>query len=317
MHFFLDPIFLSSLLVFVVLVGVFFILQKTLLNKDLQRRTKSFKEGSFSKEQHKKSSQVKSSDIVQEKIKEYLIYVSNINKGMASSMRTSFEQCGFSPQKAAFLTPLFRIMFTVLFGSVYFVLNASFSQLRDKPNVVKYIVFFALVFIGARFFDYFLDIIKSNRYAQLKKNIPNAIDLLVSCSRGGLNMERSFERLSQELSLTSPDLARECALTGAELSILPERRLAYENLMRRIELPLIKALCVSLIQADEQGVSVGQTLQVLSQEFTKEKLLEIEERAARVPALLSIPIIFFSLPSLVIIILGPAISQIAQTAFLN
>lgn len=130
-------------------------------------------------------------------------------------------------------------------------------------------------------------------------------------------MERSFDRLSQELAFDNPDLAREFAVTAAELSILPERRVAYENLMRRVSLPLMNALCVSLIQAEDQGVSIGHTLQVLSQEFTKQKLLEIEGRAARLPALLSIPIIFFSLPSLMIIIMGPAISQIAQSAFFS
>lgn len=317
MHFLSDPIFYNSFFVFLALVALFFVMQKTLHKSALDKRAKDFKEGNTSSENKKGNVESNFLNFISSEIKKLLILISGLNKEMSESMKIKFEQCGFIPHKAPIITPLFRLGFTILSGMLYFVIHGLFYQIRNKPLIIKYVIFFIFIIIGMRLFDYFLDVVKNLRYAQLKKNIPNAIDLLVSCSRGGLNVERSFDRLSQELVFDNPDLAKEFAITAAELSILPERRVAYENLMRRVSIPLMKALCVSLIQAEDQGVSIGHTLQVLSQEFTKQKLLEIEGSAARLPALLSIPIIFFSLPSLMIIIMGPAISQISQSSFFN
>jgi tight adherence protein C len=134
--------------------------------------------------------------------------------------------------------------------------------------------------------------------------------LLVICSRAGMGIEKAMERVSQEVSQYNPDLAREFYITSLELEIIPNRKTAYENLRRRVEIPLVYGMTTTLIQAEEQGSSISESLKVLSDEFRMQLVMEIEKKAARLPALLSIPVILFTLPTLIAVIVGPAIIKI-------
>ncbi|MBA4117389.1 MAG: hypothetical protein C0514_00635 [Candidatus Puniceispirillum sp.] len=310
-----DAALLIACVIFFGLLIFFMFLDSTLTNSYAQKRLEDFKEGRITVPyfhlQDKKEKKVTVFDVFVTRVR---ILLEKYNKNISGSMRLRFEQCGLSPKSAPYVIPLFRITSLVVFLGSYASLNYFVPAVRNQLSVVKYMILIVFVILGYRSFDYFLDILKKSRYANISKNLPNGIDLLVSCTRGGLNIERSFERLSREMLYDNPELAKEFAVTAAELGILPERRMAFENLMQRVELPLMKGLCISLIQAESQGVSIAHTLQILAQEFTKKQLLEIETRASRLPALLSLPILLFSLPALMIIILGPAVSQITTSA---
>jgi tight adherence protein C len=136
------------------------------------------------------------------------------------------------------------------------------------------------------------------------------MDLLVICANSGLSVDRTFEQVAQEIGHYNPHLGKEFALTSIELNLLPSRRIAYENLARRVKMPLIQGLTITLIQAEEQGTSLSETLTALSEEFRMQMSLAAEAHAARLPAILSVPIVLFTLPSLLIIILGPAFAAI-------
>lgn len=312
-----DAALLLACLIFFGLLVFFIFLDSTLTRNYAQKRLEDFKEGRITVPHfhltEKKTKKVTVFDVFVTRVR---ILLEKYNKNISGSMRLRFEQCGLSPKSAPYVIPLFRITSLVVFIGSYASLNYFVPAVRNQLNVVKYLMLLVFVIMGYRSFDYFLDILKNARYTTITKHLPNGIDLLVSCTRGGLNIERSFERLAREMMYDNPELAKEFAMTAAELGILPERRIAFENLMQRVELSLMRALCISLIQAESQGVSIAQTLQILSQEFTKKQLLEIETRASRLPALLSLPILLFSLPALMIIILGPAVAQIASSSFM-
>ena len=127
-------------------------------------------------------------------------------------------------------------------------------------------------------------------------------------------MGPSARRVSEEIGSQSIPLAEELTLTTAELSYLPERRQAYENLAKRTDLEGVKSVCLALQQAERYGTPMAQTLRVLGQENRDMRMAEAEKKAAALPPKLTVPMIVFFLPVLFVVILGPAAIK-AMAAF--
>src|SRR5260221_14442179 len=121
-----------------------------------------------------------------------------------------------------------------------------------------------------------------------------------------MSIEAAFRKVSDEVGTQSVALAEELTLATAELSYLPDRRQAYENLAQRTDLEGVRSVCVALQQAERYGTPLGQTLRVLAQENRDMRMLEAEKKAAGLPPKLTVPMIVFFLPVLFIVILGPA-----------
>jgi tight adherence protein C len=130
---------------------------------------------------------------------------------------------------------------------------------------------------------------------------------LVICAEAGLSLEAALTRVSQEMARACPEVADELGLTAIELGFLPERSKALENLAKRVQLPSFRGVVNTLTQTEKYGTPLSQSLRVLSNEFRSERMLKAEEKAARLPAVLTVPMIIFILPPLMIVLLGPAI----------
>src|SRR5690606_17968373 len=122
--------------------------------------------------------------------------------------------------------------------------------------------------------------------------------------------EAAFRKVSEEIGSQSAPLAEELILTTAELSYLPERRQAYENLSLRTGLEGVKSVMMALIQAERYGTPIGTTLRVMAQEQRDARMNEAEKKAAALPPKLTVPMILFFLPVLFAVIIGPAIIQV-------
>jgi tight adherence protein C len=144
----------------------------------------------------------------------------------------------------------------------------------------------------------------------LRKAMPDGLDLLVVCVEAGLSTDAALTRVARETERSAPELSDELRLTAIELGFLPDRRQALEGLARRVDLPAVRALVGALLQTEKYGTPLAQSLRVLSAEFRTERLLRAEEKAARLPATLTIPMVMFIMPSLFIVIIGPAILSI-------
>ena len=125
-----------------------------------------------------------------------------------------------------------------------------------------------------------------------------------------MSVETAFKRVSDEIGTQSVPLAEEFTLTTAELSYLPERRQAYENLAKRTDLEGVKSVCVALQQAERYGTPLGQTLRTMAQENRDMRMTEAEKKAAGLPPRLTVPMIVFFLPVLFVVILGPAVIKL-------
>jgi tight adherence protein C len=181
-----------------------------------------------------------------------------------------------------------------------------------------------LVSIGSVLFGFYLpDIYIKNlidkRTHVLTKSMPDMLDLLVICAEAGLALDNALVRVSKEIRLNCAEMADEMELTSAELGFMSERRIALENLYKRTALPSMQALANTLIQSERYGTPLAQSLRVLSRELRDERLMRAEEKAARLPATLTVPMMIFIMPTLFIVLIGPgilrAIDGISSTGF--
>jgi tight adherence protein C len=152
----------------------------------------------------------------------------------------------------------------------------------------------------------------TKRSTEIRKGLPDALDLLVICAEAGLTVDAAFNRVARELGKGYPELGDEFMLTAIELGFLTERRQAFENLSTRVALDAVRGVVTTMIQTEKYGTPLASALRVLSAEFRNERMMRAEEKAARLPAIMTVPLILFILPVLFIVILGPAACSISD-----
>jgi tight adherence protein C len=146
----------------------------------------------------------------------------------------------------------------------------------------------------------------------IRRQLPDALDLLVICAEAGLSLDAGLSRVARDLGPAAPQLADELGLTAIELGFLPDRRQALQNLARRTDLPPMRGVVNTLIQTERYGTPLSQALRVLAAEFREERMLKAEEKASRLPATLTVPMIVFILPTLFVVLIGPAIVRVVE-----
>jgi tight adherence protein C len=223
--------------------------------------------------------------------------------------RAMLVQAGYRGQ-APYVTYLFfRLVMPIamLLMSLFYIFVVI--QL-DQPPLIKIAISIGGAYLGMLSPNLFLKNKVQRRQLSIRRAFPDALDLLLICIESGMSVEAAFQKVSEEVGSQSVALAEELTLTTAELSYLPDRRQAYENLAQRTGLDGVKAVCLALQQAERYGTPLGATMRVLSQESRDMRMSEAEKRAAALPPKLTVPMILFFLPVLFIVILGPAAIRI-------
>ncbi len=180
----------------------------------------------------------------------------------------------------------------------------------DQPGIIKIGLCIAATYVGMQLPYLFLKNMIQKRQASINRSFPDALDLLLICVESGMSIEAALRKVSQEIGSQSIPLAEELTLTTAELSYLPERRQAYENLAKRTDLEGVKSVCIALQQAERYGTPMAQSLRVMAQENRDMRMMEAEKKAAGLPPKLTVPMIVFFLPVLFVVILGPAVMKV-------
>jgi tight adherence protein C len=218
----------------------------------------------------------------------------------------NLRMAGFRGQNPLilFLFLRFVLPFVAFLGAVIYIFGLG--ALPEHTTAVRIFVCIIVAYAGF----YAPNMYISNRSGKRKQSIarawPDALDLLLICVESGVSTEAGFRKVSEEIGTQSGELAEELVLTTAELSFLPERRAAYENLANRTGLDSVKSVTQALIQAERYGTPVATALRVLSAESREHRLNEAEKKAAALPPKLTVPMILFFLPVLFCVILGPA-----------
>jgi tight adherence protein C len=219
--------------------------------------------------------------------------------------RALLVQAGYRGQAPYIAYLFFRMVVPVamLVISLFYV----FVVIRlDQSPAVKVGLCLAATYFGMYLPNLFVKNKITRRQLSIKRAFPDSLDLLLICVESGMSIEAGFRKVAQEIGTQSVALAEELMLTTAELSYLQDRRQAYENLAKRINLEGVKSVCMALQQAERYGTPMAQTLRVMAQENRDMRMSEAEKKAAALPPKLTVPMILFFLPVIFVIILGPS-----------
>ena len=225
-------------------------------------------------------------------------------------------QAGIRTKDLAFFIILARFLMPVVFGVAAVIVIYVINYFPDWSGLRRYIAVAAALVGGYKAPDTWLKNKITKRSHAIRKGLPDALDLLVICAEAGLTVDASFGRVAKELGKAYPELGDEFGLTAIELGFLNERRQAFENLANRVDLEAVRGVVTTMIQTEKYGTPLASALRVLSAEFRNERMMRAEEKAARLPAIMTIPLICFILPVLFIVILGPAACAISDN-FVN
>lgn len=236
----------------------------------------------------------------------------NLSKWVGTSDdRGRLAQAGHRKAITQYAFLLARVICPVAIGMAAFIYafgiyNGNHSTMVKLGGVV------AAVYAGFKLPDLWLNSQISKRQLSIRRAFPDALDLLLICVESGMPIEQAFKRVNEEIGVQSVPLAEEFVLTTAELSYLPDRRLAYENLGHRTGLEEVRNITTVLVQAENYGTPLGTALRVVSQESRDTRMMQAEKKAAALPPKLTVPMILFFLPVLFAVILTPAFIQIGR-----
>jgi tight adherence protein C len=191
--------------------------------------------------------------------------------------------------------------------------NGSLLNLLPVPPDFRFAPALGAALLGFCAPKIYLTNAADKRAKRLRLALPDGLDLMVICAEAGLSLDATLLRVSRELANSFPELAEELAITAAELTFLPDRRQAFDNLDNRTHSDAVRAIVNTLQQTAKFGTPLAQSLRVLSAESRAARLTRAEEKAARLPAMLTVPMIVFILPTLFIVLLGPAAINIMDT----
>jgi tight adherence protein C len=219
-------------------------------------------------------------------------------------------QAGIRSKDLAFVVIFARLVLPVVIGTTVIVGVYLLDWFPHWGAFKKYALVATALIGSYKAPDIYLKNRITKRSHAIRKGLPDALDLLVICAEAGLTVDAAFSRVARELGKAYPELGDEFALTSIELGFLTDRRSAFENLANRIDLDSIRGVVTTMIQTEKYGTPLASALRVLSAEFRNERMMRAEEKAARLPAIMTVPLILFILPVLFIVILGPAACSI-------
>ena len=219
----------------------------------------------------------------------------------------------FRSKDAIWVFAFCNLIAPILLGVLGFALmKMSVTDTRLKL-IISYIWPVAGLYLGLNLPWMALRFIRRRRFIAIQRGLSDMLDLMTVCAEAGLSLAAALERVSRELGIVYPELAEEVSMTAIEIGFLPDRNKALHNLSERTGLKEVRGIVTVLIQTEKYGTPIAQALRVLSAEFRQQRMLRAEAKAARLPALMTLPMIVFVLPTLFIVIMTPAVLDAKKT----
>lgn len=215
-------------------------------------------------------------------------------------------EAGWRSKDAQVIYAFFTFICPILFGAVGAVMM-QFEIWGAGEDLYNTATPVAMIYAGLKFPLFVTKRKRKKRYLAVQKALSDTLDLMTICSEAGLSLGATISRVSKELSMAYPEMAEELALTSTEMSFLPDRNQAMLNFSDRVKIDEIRGIVNVLIQTEKYGTPISQALKVLSHEFREQRMLRAENKAARLPAIMTVPMITLILPTLFIVIISPAI----------
>ncbi|WP_068073941.1 type II secretion system F family protein [Novosphingobium lentum] len=283
--------------------------------KALNDRREQLKAGIVTANARKRASLVRKNQTT-DAMKDFLSRLRVLQDSQVTTVTQRLAQAGIRKKEYAVAVIFGRLIGPIVLGILAGTMLYWVHLFPTWGAFKRFMAFAVMVIAGYKAPDLFVTNLVNKRTGMIRKGLPDALDLLVICAEAGLTVDAAFGRVARELGRAYPELGDEFALTAIELAFLTERRSAFENLAYRVNLDSVKGVVTTMIQTERYGTPLASALRVLSAEFRNERMMRAEEKAARLPAIMTIPLILFILPVLFIVILGPAACAISDQ-FIN
>ncbi len=314
-----DVILVGTLLVAVAALAMMMAIYAAVTVKDpmakrvraLTARREELKAGIVKANARKRTSLVRRTDQT-DKVKETLANMKVLQQSQIEAIQQKLAWAGYRNKELAVYVIGARLVLPVVFGLLAFMSLYVMNMMPEWGSMKKLMGLTAAVGLGYKGPEIFLKNKANKRTDLVRKGLPDALDLLVICAEAGLTVDAAFNRVAKELGRAYPELGDEFALTAIELSFLTERKMAFNNLAYRVNLDSVKGVVTTMVQTERYGTPLASALRVLSAEFRNERMMRAEEKAARLPAIMTVPLILFILPTLFVVILGPAACSISD-----
>jgi tight adherence protein C len=317
-----DVIWVATLLAAVAAVAVVFAIYAAITVRDpMARRVKALSErreelkAGIVATPRKRASIVRKNETA-DRMRDALSTMKVLQDSQVKAAQQKLAQAGIRKKEWAVAVIFGRLVLPIVLGGFAALMIYLVNYFPEWGSFKKFMAFAAMTIAGYKGPDLFVQNMISKRTHAIRKGLPDALDLLVICAEAGLTVDAAFNRVAKELGRAFPELGDEFALTSIELAFLTDRRQAFENLAYRVDLDSVRGVVTTMIQTERYGTPLASALRVLSAEFRNERMMRAEEKAARLPAIMTIPLILFILPVLFIVILGPAACSISD-AFSN
>jgi tight adherence protein C len=283
--------------------------------KALNERREQLKAGITGTTAKKRAKLVRKTETT-DKMRQLLSKLQVLQEDQVKDVQQRLAQAGIRRKELAVSVIFSRMVMPIIFGGGAALWIYALGGVPDWSAMKKFGAFAAATILSYKAADLYLTNLVTKRTDAIRKGLPDALDLLVICAEAGLTVDAAFNRVAKELGRGYPELGDEFALTAIELGFLTERRAAFENLAYRVNLDSIRGVVTTMIQTEKYGTPLASALRVLSAEFRNERMMRAEEKAARLPAIMTVPLILFILPTLFIVVIGPAACSIGD-AFSN
>lgn len=244
-----------------------------------------------------------------------MVLLTGVNSNNKKDLVMELARCGFqSPNAVHYFLFFKRIIqpIILLIGTYLLIKTLMGTEVKGGQKTMRMGLGGLLVLIGLFGSHLYATNGKQKRRKKLIRSFPEVLDLLLVCIESGLGLDAALSRVCGELGRAHPDFAKELDRTRIELTVMSDRGQALQNFSDRTQIVPVKALVASLIQTEKFGTSLVETLRVLSEDQRIARLMDAENRAARIPVLITIPLIFCILPAFMLIILGPPIIRITE-----
>ena len=314
-----DVIWVGTLLAAVAAMAVMFAIYAAVTVRDpMQKRVKALNErreqlkaGIVTATARKRASLIRKNETA-DRMRDTLAGLKVLQDSQLKVVQQKLAQAGIRKKEWAVAVIFARMVLPIALGLIVGVVVYALNFFPEWGSFKKFMSFALALLAGYKGPDIYLQNLIKKRTDAVRKGLPDALDLLVICAEAGLTVDAAFNRVARELGRAYPELGDEFALTAIELSFLSERRQAFENFAYRVNLDAVKGVVTTMVQTERYGTPLASALRVLSAEFRNDRMMRAEEKAARLPAIMTIPLILFILPVLFIVILGPAACSISD-----
>lgn len=259
------------------------------------------------RKRRKKSQQASAMGWIRQVVSQFKL----LQQHQVGALQHKLTQGGFRSKDAIIVYAFAKLVMPFAgLGLGFVAAGIDWSNAFSFDEAGNWLILLSIGYIGARLPDIIVSHTRKTRHNRLRKALPDALDLMMICAEAGLSLAAALDRVSRELGRVSPELAEELSLTSVELGFLPERAQALKNLAERADIKEIRGFVNVIMQTEKYGTPVAQALRVLAKEYRTERMLRAEQKAARLPAMMTVPMIVFILPTLFVIVMTPAVLSV-------